>query len=540
MISSEAFRAVIGCWNATWVHFKPLKRCSSKKSGLSEKDPEDKLKDALVLQFYKNFILLFLGFVVLPYLLLYSSHHLIVNRPEPQLNKNLWRERTVILTKQLIQKLLIMAGIESNPGPRSRQSVACPHCGVVISRTWNLKKHIERWHEKGHNIVCRFCSKSFEDFDEWKSHMMEHKPRTDRWQETANAFNGRDVELTHLYHETNAERALGEDMLRSVITQIGFYRRFFGALRFQLNFVCLMEKSFNDENRREQFYFQGTRGRDLIRGEFEMKKAVEEEFVRLRERILDLDVDTEGSGWSFVCSEAMMIQITKHESKKMGSFIPFRPRNVRGNIKKIAQSNMINVKNTDDKCVIWNIILSVFGDKIKKDKTNPKNLKKYLPLINDEDVEYPITEKDLQFLEDNNRKLNISINVFKYISSTHIEPFYISRLNRKGIIRCNMLLIQNKKDDSSDEMQHLVHIKDMRRLFRGMKQTNQETKHFYCPSCQHFKTQSSKRMIAHFKQCRNPKYFKKILPPSESAFLPDGTIIKSPNSYKAESPILRG
>ena len=225
----------------------------------------------------------------------------------------------------------------------------------------------------------------------------------------------------------------------------------------------------------------------------------------------------------------------------MGSYIPFRPKNMRGNLKRNVQSNMINVKNEDDKCVIWNIILSVFGHKIKKDKTNPKHLRKYLPLINDEEVEYPITEKDLRILEENNKELNISINVWKYISSTHIEPYYISRLSRRGITRCDMMLIQSKPTETDEEKQHLVHIKDMRSLFRGVKANNsQDVKHFYCPSCKHFKTQSSQRMIQHHKQCQDPNYFKKILPPSNSSFLPDGNVIKPPNSYRAESPILRG
>ena len=215
-----------------------------------------------------------------------------------------------------------------------------------------MRKHIERWHVQRHNIVCRFCKKPFEDLEEWKKHVNEHKPRTDRWRKTASAFNDRVIELTHLYHETSAEIALGEEIANSVISQISFYRRAFGAVRFQLNFVCLMEKSIGDETRREQFYFQGTKGCDLLRGELEVKKTVKKEFVKLRDRVFDLDLEMEGSGWSFVCSEAMMIQITKHASNRMGSYIPFRPKNMRGNLKRNVQSNMINVKNEDDKCVI--------------------------------------------------------------------------------------------------------------------------------------------------------------------------------------------
>lgn len=553
MISLEAYRSAVGCWNGRRAYHKPFKEKFVHNSDLQWSE-RDRMIEAQVIMLYKRLFLLLLGAVVMPLLLLYTTQTLFANRPVSHPNKDYVREEFVRMSKQLIQTLLVMAGIEKNPGPtpthqsqgkvpRKRYSAVCPYpdCGKTITRKENMKKHIERWHVQQHNIVCRFCEKPFENFEDWRRHMDEHKPRTDRWKKTASAFNDRVIELTHLYHELSIEKALSEAMMKSVIRQVSFYRRAFGAVRFQLNFVCLMEKSVADETRNEQFYFQGTKGRDLLRGEHEVKKSVQEEFVKLRERVLDLDVQAEGSGWSFVCSEAMMIQITKHASNKMGSYIPFRPKNIRGNVKRNVFNNMINVKNEDDKCVIWNIILSVFGHKIRKDKTNPKYLEKYLKYVNDENVEYPITEKDLQILEENNKELNISINVWKYISSTHIEPYYISRVSRKGMIKCDMMLIQSKQTKDEVTKQHLIHIKDIRGLFRGVSISNkQDAKHFYCPSCQHFKTQSSQKMIQHHKQCQDPNYFKKILPPSTNAFLPDGNVMRPPNSYRAERPILRG
>ena len=49
-----------------------------------------------------------------------------------------------------------------------------------------------------------------------------------------------------------------------------------------------------------------------------------------------------------------------------------------------------------------------------------------------------------------------------------------------------------------------------------------------------------KKMIKHFKQCSDRKYFKKILPPYAPMHVPDGNLLPPPHSYKSSIPVLRG
>ena len=96
---------------------------------------------------------------------------------------------------------------------------------------------------------------------------------------------------------------------------------------------------------------------------------------------------------------------------------------------KTFQNQTINVKNIEDnKFVIYNIILSKFGQYITRDPSNPRNLEYFMKYINDENVEYPVREADLKILEDINKEnLNIAINVCMFYSTNHIEPYYISK-----------------------------------------------------------------------------------------------------------------
>ena len=239
-----------------------------------------------------------------------------------------------------------------------------------------------------------------------------------------------------------------------------------------------------------------------------------------------------------------MISITKMSSKKMGSYIEFIPRNEKHNMLKAFKKYTINVRNTDpndQQCVIYCIILSKFSDMILGDKTLPAHLKPFIHLVDDTDVEYPVSEKDLLCLERNNKKsLNISINVWRYVSSQRIEPYYISKVRTKARTECNMLLLEEPGEDGKILKQHLIHITDMNALFRESYSSGKMRKHTFCPSCFHFKTQSYTKMMSHWRACTDSNYFKKIYPEPVEEFLPDGNILPPPNSSKSERPCLRG
>ena len=156
------------------------------------------------------------------------------------------------------------------------------------------------------------------------------------------------------------------------------------------------------------------------------------------------------------------------KNKAMGSYLPFKPRNLKGHALRTPGKYMINVKNKDDNfCVLYNIILSKFRREIKGDPSNPANLKKFLHLINHQGVQFPVQEHDLERLEDNNKdNLNISIYVWKFLSPQRIQPFYLSRVKRKGVTPCHMLLIERRETGTQESVQHLLHISDPNSLFR--------------------------------------------------------------------------
>lgn len=540
MISIDAWRSVIGKWSRRSL---PVKHKSSSEAGKipqgnSNQDKSSSRKiTRLMMSYWEGLLLLLLmEFYILHLppnnpLYIHSSTGTSTSPMDEML-------QAPAPSTKLIRLMLVIGGVEQNPGP----VLVCEYCGDEFKRGWNMKRHIERQHLSITNILCHYCKKVLNNTDELRAHMLTaHKPRTGRWQITNSAFKKSVVELTYFFNEKRLEKAFSETVQRSVLNQIIWYRRLFGSLKFSLSFTALMSKNSGGEEIIDSFFFQGLVQR-LQSGELDIGEKVDESFRALRDRVLDLDVPTVGSGWSFFEAQALTINVVKMAAKKMGSYIPFKPRNEKFNALKSPAAHIINVKNTkDNKCVIYNIILAKFGHLVESGKDDPRKLEPFMKHVNVENVEFPIQEKDLQQLEENNASsLNICINVWKFIDNKLITPFFISRVRRKGKTAVNMLLIE-KKEWNQEITQHLVYIKDVASLFRESRPGGQKARHgLICSVCQDFATSSFEKLNRHFKQCSDPNYFKKTYPKAVDEYVPEGRLLPPPNSYRSAAPWLRG
>ena len=279
----------------------------------------------------------------------------------------------------------------------------------------------------------------------------------------------------------------------------------------------------------------------MLSGELGISKHITDDFGLLRNRVHEYDLNQKGSGWRFVSAEALTIKIIKLKSKTFGNHLKFAPRNEKGNLIKTVKNHTINVKNIDDnKCVIYNIILSKFGKYITKEPTNPKKLECFMKFVDDTHVHYPVSEADLQILENNNKKdLNIAINVWMFYSINHIEPYYISKNISSGHTDCNMILIQSAHENKEEITEHIIMVKDINALFRETIGSGQQRSKLFCKSCKLYKATCPRKIVKHFKQCTDRNYFKKILPPQLDEHVPDGNLLPPPHSYKTSIPVLR-
>lgn len=544
MIDLAAYRAAVGCWHGRSA--KPTKTRVKNGSWARavEKINAEQLAGAGAYDFIRIMLIIFI-----PIILMFVSMEMEngndvfaaggeVETKHYSMAVNIsTKEETVRSCSPLtLQNLLLMEGVEPNPGP----AFICHICGEKMKYARNLQRHITNRHETNHSVSCNFCKRTYKTYKEWEEHMVaEHRPRTTRWQITSQAFKKRAITLTYMYHPTTLDVALGEDMENAVIQQIKFYKGLHGQIRFFLSFVCLMKKESPDDTIREHFFFQ-SKTESLLNGIRGITNRIRASFMDLRKNVLDLEVDGQaGSGWSFESAEAFNVNIVKLSTLKMGRYIKFSPRNEKGNKIKTHINSTTNVENrNNNKCLLYNIAISLFSDEIVGSKSNPANIEPFLERIEHSNIDFDggVEEADLENIERKNLTThNIAINVWRYLSPSHIEPFFISKNLRKGRRECDMLLIEE------EDNQHLIHIKSKSDLFRASLSTCQHRPmKYFCPSCNLFRSDSYMKLSKHFKQCRQPKYFNKKYVPSTNQFLPDGNMIAPPSSYRSLPPALRG
>ena len=194
----------------------------------------------------------------------------------------------------------------------------------------------------------------------------------------------------------------------------------------------------------------------------------------------------------------IIIQLSKSKKTKAGSY--FKTPEVLQYKKAI-----VNIKNTDDKCLEWCLLAyKHYEDINNKDKNDPKHYKKYYNELNiPKDIKYPI---DIQHDIKKYEKLNdIKINVFTYENNdkdfTNLQTLYNTTTRNEHV--CNLLLIKN------DTTEHLCWIKDLSKL---KKMKYDEHKYYFCSQCLEAGYDSKEKLDNHLKLCMNHEAVNCVMP----------------------------
>ena len=107
----------------------------------------------------------------------------------------------------------------------------------------------------------------------------------------------------------------------------------------------------------------------------------------------------------------------------MGRHIKFSPRNEKGNKIKTHLKSTINVENfQNNKCLLYNIVLSIWGAEIFGSKKNPANLDMFLDRIDHSNINFEegVEEVDIEVIEKKQFKFEHS---YKCLALSIIYPY---------------------------------------------------------------------------------------------------------------------
>ena len=156
----------------------------------------------------------------------------------------------------------------------------------------------------------------------------------------------------------------------------------------------------------------------------------------------------------------------------------------------------VNQKNNDNKCFQYAATLALNFNKIDKNPQRISRIKLFIENYNWNDINFPVTKKDWNRFEVNNK--NVALNIlYVPFNTKKIEIAYKSKYN---LVRDNQIILLMI---SNGENWHYLAVKSLSRLLRGI--TSNYDGDYYCLNCFHsYRTEN--KLNAHKKICENNEY----------------------------------
>ena len=215
---------------------------------------------------------------------------------------------------------------------------------------------------------------------------------------------------------------------------------------------------------------------------------------------LDKHVDkftNNGSGWTLESVMSLSVNIAKYAPLKGSRYIEL-PKYLKD------KKAIINVKNEDQKCLMWALLSALHPA-----KDNPHRVNKYMHFkeLRFSGVDFPVPLSQMPKVQ---RLNNLAINVFGYSKQAGIHPLCLTKdLTRDPI---NLLLITKVEDGKTNS--HYCWIRDFNRLCCDQNKHGGKT--FFCTRC--ISPHCSERTLSdHLIYCRGVD-----APPRLSRRLPRG------------------
>lgn len=183
------------------------------------------------------------------------------------------------------------------------------------------------------------------------------------------------------------------------------------------------------------------------------------------------EIENQGSGLIFEYVKYMVIHVVKYNPLKIKSYLPLPTH--------IANKRCcINVKNNDDKCLMYCVLYHFFQNEIVRDADR---VTKYLPYLNHFDwskIKFPVALKDIGKVED---LIECGINVYDQDK----RPLHIT--SRKSENTIHLLVIGDHIKDT--KVNHYVYIKNFNVFVmenvRDKNGVHRHNKSFICERCLH-------------------------------------------------------
>lgn len=388
---------------------------------------------------------------------------------------------------------------------QSVKSFPCHQCKVIFSRSYNLRRHIERYHNHIQPMVdCTLCGAYFHHLSQLREHRRVHKPTTG-FKKLQSAFKKSCVIFRKIYAKKilsfEEANALDYSDSLSLLNYEQLQRQTFKVSRITtVEFV----KTTSLEGELERTYDIRFRSPTTsIQNQQDISDFMDSSTKFIQNRIDDFIAH--GSGW--VLDEVL------YSDLELGSCAPLKGGCNAVSIKFLKNLKLIHPNSTAQDCFFQAIAYHF----VKSDK--PKKLRRFIRRKIITEIKTPVHVSDIRKFEKDNQHLRLKINVlYSEDGGKTVVPIYTSKnKSTKNII--NLMLW--KTVVNGELMEHFSYIEHLSKFLRKSYRYNVNhefvtyEKLYACGNC--LTTYSRLESLrSHEELCLKFKTQKIVTPPKDS------------------------
>lgn len=396
-----------------------------------------------------------------------------------------------------------------------KETFTCKDCGRIFSRNFNLRRHIETYHNSEQSVEkCFICGQIFTSCEDLLKHIENSHKTSKKFVLVESAFEKSILTYRYTYSENVGDMLQAQNIVRNEIKKIiKIEASKKNVIKVGLVIVPQMSMLDNKNESITNAAIPFRASNFLANAAFpnnirkNINKAFKEHHAHLE------DFTNNGSNWVF--NKALVFHI------EIAAVKPLVGGSNDADVKKISIENFKNKKflynpcNNDEKCFLYCIAYSQYG-KHFENTTSKKidlKLKKYIKTFNVENISFPTSIEDIKKFLKRNPQLDIKINILYQDKDGKIYPLEYGLGNGKKFV--NLLMLQRKKEDSA--VNHFLLIKNadkyLRSVYKCANGSVSYQKTNYCLNCLH-SFSSNSNLKEHERLCVMNKPRLEVLPES--------------------------
>lgn len=361
------------------------------------------------------------------------------------------------------------------------QKYRCQYCNTFFSRHWDCLRHEKSFHNISVTYKCVLCGESFYTVNELQDHKKSHNYKSETFKIVKEAFNGATRTYRICSNAVNLDETFSDEICEEIIkisqSEIILKKRAYFGISIHPVFLKFTEDG-DIESKITAVFSSYRKEINISHSSSVLRELFYKCYKEIEMRLEDFSEN--GSGWTLSEIDCIDLNYTSINSIRGGCSVNLKLKHKRG---------LLNIKNTDELCLLYCIAGKFHSKSIPLDnREKPESYTPFFQNFNLEGINFPISVEEITKLEDLNQHLFFKVNVFMEIENEIYQHrmFTIGEKQPTDITVVNVLLSEIHGEEGKI-FHHYTLIENESKFFASIYSTKKGqmcySRSVTCPKC---------------------------------------------------------